>query len=710
MRLFVKLALAATCCAGLALAASGGGAQTSSSDAPAETSSAAQAVSQTALAQTQAPAPIYAPAPIRARAAPAAPAAGPSPAQPGARLSPGAPIPPVELEAFVDGVVRQAMDRDHVAGVEVAVVQDGQIVLKKGYGFAGPNRLVDPDNTLFRVGSISKTFTWIALAKEAEAGRIQLGTPINLYLPEALQVRDQGFKQPILVRDLMNHDAGFADRTLGQLFEQDPRRVRPLALYLRQERPRRVREPGVLPSYSNYGAALAGEAVAWVDGRPYPDIVEAEITRPLQMTHTTFREPYPPRADLPAPMTAALAAQVSPGYRWTGGGFQPQSFEYVSQAAPAGAASSTAGDMARYMLMLLNAGQLDGASLYGADTARGFRTTAKAAAPGVNGLDDGFLEFTLPGGYRGQGHEGDTLWFHSELVTVPELNLGVFVATNTDRGYALSRDLPDRVVDRFYAAPREAPRAGSPALASQGAAYDGTYLTDRRSYDGLEQFVDLLSGQIKVRVTADGRLLVADGEGIRAWVPDGANGRFIRVDAPQTSAFQIENGRAVRWFDPSGVVAYDRIGPVRQINTLALAAALTALASIATLVGLFTRDRREFRQTPTQARVGQLQTAIAILWLLAMGLFGVFGAQAGDLGYVMYAWPTPYLLIGSACALVAALLTGLTVLMAPAVWRGGRRVDSWNGWRKLRFSLSTLIFAGFSALLALWGALEPWSG
>jgi hypothetical protein len=182
------------------------------------------------------------------------------------------------------------------------------------------------------------------------------------------------------------------------------------------------------------------------------------------------------------------------------------------------------------------------------------------------------------------------------------------------------------------------------------------------------------------------------------------------VDNPQVSAFKIENGRAVRWYAPSGVTAFDRVGPLHRLPTLVLGAALTALASIAVIVGLFTRDRREFRQTPMQARAGQVQTAIAVLWLLAMGLFSVFAARAVDVGYVMYAWPTPYLMIASACALVAALLTAATVLMAPAVWRGGRRVDSWTAWRKLRFTVSTLVFTGFSVLLGLWGALEPWSG
>ena len=156
--------------------------------------------------------------------------------------------------------------------------------------------------------------------KEVEAGRIRMTAPINLYLPEKLQVKDQGFKRQILVRDLATHTPGFEDRVLGQFFEQNPKRIRPLADYLREERPHRVREAGALPTYSNYGAALAGEAVSWVNGHPYQDIVESEIIRPLGLAHTTFREPYPARADLPPPMPAGTLADqvtVSTGYRWS---------------------------------------------------------------------------------------------------------------------------------------------------------------------------------------------------------------------------------------------------------------------------------------------------------------------------------------------------------------------------------------------------------
>jgi hypothetical protein len=405
-----------------------------------------------------------------------------------------------------------------------------------------------------------------------------------------------------------------------------------------------------------------------------------------------------------------LAGEVSAAYRWNDGAFQAQPFEYVTQAAPSGAGSSTAGDMARYMAMILNGGSLEGANIYGPATAQGFRTPSFKAAPGVNGVDNGFLETSLPGGFAGQGHDGDTLWFHVNMVTVPSLGLGVFVATNTDTGGSLAAGLPSRIVERFYAPPPAPPRTGSPDLAAQAKVYEGAYLTNRRPYGGLGKFVFLLIGQMRVRVTSDGRLVIHGGEGDGAWVPNGPSGPFIRAQGEESSAFGIENGRADRWYAPSGVLAYDRVGWLQQVPALAGAALLAALASIATLVGLFTRDRREFRQTPTQSRAGQIQTAIAILWLAAMACMAGFAAQARNPAALVYGWPGPFVLIGSACALVAAVLTLVTLAMTPQVWRGGRRVDSWTAWRKLRFTLSTLIFLGFSVVLGLWGALEPWSG
>ena len=656
-----------------------------------------------------------------ARAAAAPPVAGAPPlaasaplTATGSRLSPTQPIPQAEVEAFVDGVVTEAMARQHIAGVTVSVVQGGQVLLKKGYGFSdlNPRRAVDPDRTLFRLGSISKTFTWITLMKEVDAGRIRLSQPINLYLPERDQVRDQGFDQPVRVVDLMSHAAGFEDRTLGHLMERDYSRVRPLDVYLRQERPKRVHAPGVVSSYSNYGAGLAGEAVSYVLGKPFERVAEEDIFFPLGMGRTTFREPHAATPGLPGPMTGILARDVAQGYRWTPSGFERRDYEYMGQIAPAGSASSTANDVARYMLMQLGGGQFGGVTVYGPATAGAFRTPLRATPKGINGWAHGFMVYDLPGGWRGYGHVGDTLSFHANMVVVPDLNLGIFIAANTETGRPLATDLPNRLVSRFYAAPRPFPGTPSADLAGHAVAFSGYFISTRRAYSGLEAFVDLLTSGVGVSVTPDGRLLTRTEDGTKAWVPEGAtaDGRFVALEGNERRVFRLADGTAQSFLTASGAERFDRAPLWLQPNILAVLASLTALASFATLGGLVVRNRREFRQNQVQSRASLVHNIQAVLWLIALVLFAVWVGKAGDSAQIMYRWPGALLVTASACALVSAIMTIATVIAMPAIWRGGRRVDSWAPLRRVFFTLTVLIYGAFSIVLAMWGALSPWSG
>jgi CubicO group peptidase (beta-lactamase class C family) len=644
-------------------------------------------------------------------------AADPSPPPPpanGARLSPEAAMPPAEVEAFVDGAVHQAMADDHIAGVTVSVVQNGQTVLKKGYGFASlvPYRAVDPDRTLFRIGSISKTFTWILVLKEVEAGRMRLDAPINLYLPESLRIPDQGFKTPVRVRDLMNHTPGFEDRVLGQLIERDYDRVRPLNTYLKDERPRRVREPETLVSYSNYGAGLAGAAVAEVTGKPFEALVESEITGPLGMSRTTFREAHPARSGMPAPLPPALAGDISEGYRWTPEAWRLRPFEYIGQIAPAAAGSSTASDMARYMLLILGEGSLDGAAVYGPLTARAFATALTRPAPPAPGWRHGLAEYALPGGFTGVGHDGGTLSFQSKMVVVPSLKLGVFVSTNTDTGQALADTLASRVVGRFYAPPPPPPPRGTLAMAEAARDFRGLYLTDRRAYGGLEGFVDRLSGSARVSVTDNGHLILARDGRVSRWTPvgDPGDGLFIGDDGVQRLVFQMRDGQALRFVSPGGEAAFERIPFWRRTMVLAALTVLTAIASLGTLVGVVLRARRDFRESSGQARAGVVMLTQAVLWPLAMILFAVWASGARDPAQRIYGWPGIPLILASSCALIASIMAVLTPLMLPTIWRGGRRVDSWTGGRKARFTLTAIIFLAYALLLGSSGALEPWSG
>src|SRR5690606_25670848 len=118
-------------------------------------------------------------------------------------------------------------------------------------------------------------------------------------------------------------------------------------------------------------------------------------------------------------------------------------------------------------------------------------------------------------------------------------------------------------------------------------------------------------------------------------------------------------------------------------------------------------NRREFRETSVQRQASLIQTSQAVLWLAAIALFGLWASGTSDVAAVMFGWPSGALIIASACLLVAAVLTLISLIMLPAIWRGGRRVDSWTSLRKAAFTFTVLVYCAFSVALGLWGALTP---
>lgn len=622
------------------------------------------------------------------------------------------PLDPAQLEAYLDGVIGEAMSGRRIAGVTVSVVQNGQVILKKGYGYdrLSPARRVDPDRSLFRLASISKTFTWISVMRQVEAGRMRLTDPINLYLPESVRVPDQGYDREVRIIDLMNHRPGLEDRALGQLFEKDADRVRPLLVYLRQERPRRIWEPGTIPAYSNYGTSLAGTAAARMSGKSFEQMIEQEITGPLGMARTTFRDPYPAREGLPTPMPAALAGDVSEGYRWSGTRFVKRPYEFTSHGAPAGGGSSTAADMARYMIMLLNGGTLDGATIFNPQTSAGFRKVQDRALPGAGGFAHGFMEFKLPGGRTGYGHNGATLSFRSNMTFVPELGLGVFVAANTETGGVLTGGLAGKIVQRFYVG-GESRRAAvsSQWLKDNQRAFEGQYLSSRRAFHGMEKFVGLFDARTRVTVDDAGQLVLSDFGNTSVWTPLDREGRFQSIDDARVIAFRMENGRAVGWYDAAGSSYYKRQGILGGTGWLFWTALLAGLAALITVGGALVRLRLNLRQTTVQARASLIQTIQAVLWLIMLVAFGLWFTKTGDVAAIFYDWPGLLLFTASACGFVAALLSLVVAGLTPFVWQGGRRVDSFTQGRKMRFTFTAAVFLMFSVVLAFWGAIFPWA-
>ena len=137
---------------------------------------------------------------------------------------------PAELETFIDGLMAVQMEQNHVAGATISVVKDGKLFFAKGYGYADvQNRVpVDPDTTLFRIGSIGKPFTWTAVMQLVEQGKLDLNADVNTYLDFNIPAT---YPEPITLIHLLTHTPGFEDRVYG-LKASSPEKIMPLGEWL----------------------------------------------------------------------------------------------------------------------------------------------------------------------------------------------------------------------------------------------------------------------------------------------------------------------------------------------------------------------------------------------------------------------------------------------------------------------------------------------
>lgn len=305
-----------------------------------------------------------APAPVQGRPTPAA-----TPVTPG-RLA--------GLPDFIDGVVAQQIATREVAGAIVTVVHGGEVLFTRGYGHADIEKdmPVDPQRTVFRPGSVSKLFTWVALMQQVERGRVDLNADVNTYLDYKIPQRGA---RPIRVRDLLSHSPGLSD--VGGLTVDDVGKLRNYPEWLKARAAAPLWEPGTEISYSNYGAALAGYIVERVSGEPFADYIEKHLIAPLGMASTTFREPLP----------AGISPYMATGYAFSEGRLAPKPFEFFSNVMPAGSASATGPDMARFMLAILGEGRLGSARILKPESVRLLQSNSLANAPRLPGMAHGFM-------------------------------------------------------------------------------------------------------------------------------------------------------------------------------------------------------------------------------------------------------------------------------------------------------------------------------
>ena len=442
---------------------------------------------------------------IKSSLAPAAPVSATKTEPVPAETAPTATTPALtaaDVAAWSDGYFPAALKQGKIAGAQIVVVKDGQVLFKKGYGYAdvATQAPMNPDRTLMRIGSTSKLFTWTAVMQLVEAGKIDLNADINRYLDFKITPTSG---RAITMNDLMTHRGGF-EEGLKDVLATDPARLKSTERLLKENGRPLLFPAGTTPAYSNYGTALAGYIVERVSGEPFASYVERHILAPLQMRRTTFVQPLP----------ANLAAGMSKGYRQSDQ--PPAKFELIA-TAPAGSVSATGADMANFMIAHLQEGRFGAEHILQPQTAQLMHSPTIPPRPGFDAIAHGFFN-GRQNGHLVIGHGGDTIVFHTDLNLLPEDGVGIFVTFNSrgenDSVYGVRSRLFELFMDRYFPGPKAKDQRAIAGAAAHAAALAGHYESSRRVESGFISLFYLLQ-QDKIIANDDGTISLASVEGKR---------------------------------------------------------------------------------------------------------------------------------------------------------------------------------------------------
>ncbi len=451
-----------------------------------------------------------------------------------------------QLKAYIDGLMLGLITSGQFPGATVLIIQDGKVTLKAGYGYADVRARipVDADRTRFRIASISKLFTATAVMQLVEQGKVDLNADVNTYLA--------GFKipatypEPVTLSNILTHTAGFDDKYLG-IGAPMASMVEPLGQYLAHSMPPRVLPPGKMFAYSNHGFGLAGHIVESVAGQEFNAYVQANIFDPLGMASSSFGVPYPLPQDIAVPYAVGGPE----------GGFTRDELDRM-RAAPAGDLITTAGDIAKFMLVHMNNGVYgDDEHLLAQPTIERMHAQHFAEAEGLDGWAYGFMEGHR-NGVRWIGHDGSWIGFCAQLAMVPETKTGFFIAYNAECHFGASAPLREALFDALWPSKGEVVADTNPQNELRARAVAGTYMSVRRARS---DFTSMAAGvsQMTVKAPGEGRLLVQIPKVGRdlVFLPQ-ANGTWINPDFQWKAAALTDGaGRATQLAIDSNV--YDRV-------------------------------------------------------------------------------------------------------------------------------------------------------
>lgn len=331
--------------------------------------------------------------------------------------------------AKIDSTYNALIEKNKVVGMSIALVKDGQIIYSQGYGFSDREKQIKADaNTVYRIGSCSKSLTALSLLQLQEKSLVNLSAPIQNYLPQ-LKIHSRFSEQnPIVISTLLAHTSGLTSDILNGFFCDEPPSIDWLIEQLNQctmSAPANYQH-----SYSNVGYGVLGKLIQSLSQQEYGTYLQENVFKPLGMNSSFVDD-----ANTTSP-------NMSVGYVDK----KPIDETQIRDQA-AGLVASSVTDMSKYLLMFLANGQgpngnfLSPASLQEMQQNATANLTLPTSSEWGYGLYANYLTFGSDKDtttVKMIGHGGDTWAFHADFQFIPELNIGAVVLTNTDNGASIA--------------------------------------------------------------------------------------------------------------------------------------------------------------------------------------------------------------------------------------------------------------------------------
>lgn len=383
-----------------------------------------------------------------------------------------------ELARFIDSLFSAQMTKEQIPGAVFILVQNGRVLYQRGYGFANltDRKPVDPERTIWRLGSISKVFTATAVVQLADRGKYRLTDDVNRYLRK-FKVPST-FREPVTFEHLLTHTAGFDEIRPGTRADTQAELL-PLGDFLATKLIR-LRPPGRVISYSTYGITLGGYLVEQVSGLEFETYLTRNIWRLLGMFRTSIVVPDSLRRDL------------AQGYELENGANKPASWEWY-HTTPASSINGTAADMGRFMIGHLQNGRYGKARILSETATRVMHRQHATSHPRLAGFAFGFYEgFT--NGERLLQHGGNVEGFSAQMTLIPERGIGFFIATQHEPAQ-LKDVIQQALLDHYFALEKPKPATPMAGYRQRTQRFAGTYElnqfchscgADRRQYTRVE--------------------------------------------------------------------------------------------------------------------------------------------------------------------------------------------------------------------------------